>query len=83
MAKKTRTDTSTQPSSRPPLTSQQVKRLRSTRPAGKPPARVELTLGTIKLPPGSKVDMVRVRGARDLYEVRAAVRGRDLGRRLE
>ena len=48
----------------------------------KPPARVELTLGSIKLPPGSKVDLVQVRGSRDLYQVRAAVRGSELGRRL-
>ena len=66
-----------------PLKGQQVGRLRSVRPSAKPPARVELTLGSIKLPPGSKLDLVRVRGSRDLYQVRAAVRGSELGRRLE
>jgi V8-like Glu-specific endopeptidase len=83
MAKKRRKLTDGRDATRAPLTGQQVKRLRSVRASKKPPARIELTLGTVKLPPGSKVDTVRVRGARDLYEVRASVRGADLGRRLE
>ena len=78
--KKTKVRQNTLPA---PLKGQQVGRLRSVRPSAKPPARVELTLGSIKLPPGSKVDLVRVRGSRDLDQVRAAVRGSELGRRLE
>ena len=46
-----------------PLTAQKVKRLRSLRPIAKPPRQIELTLGQFQLPPGSKLDLVRVRGA--------------------
>jgi len=66
-----------------PLTGQQVKRLKSIARSVKPPVRVELTLGRIKLPPGSKADLVRVRGSRELYQVRVAIRGSELGRRQE
>ena len=83
MAKRTRKPQARRTKSGRPLTGQQVKRLKSARPSGDAPRWVDLTLGTVKLPPGSKVELVRVRGARELYEVRAAVRGTELGRRME
>jgi len=66
-----------------PLTGQQVRRLKSLRARAKPPQYVELTFGQLKLPPGSKLDLVRVRGATDRYRVRVRIRGAELGRRFE
>jgi V8-like Glu-specific endopeptidase len=66
-----------------PLTARKLRLLRSLRPVEKPPRRFELTFGQVKLPPGSKVNLVRVRGARDLYRVRVMLHGSDLGHRLE
>ena len=66
-----------------PLTTQQVRRLRSLRPIAKPPRQVELTVGQFKLPPGSKVKLVRIRGSQDSYRVRVMIRGSELGRRRE
>jgi hypothetical protein len=83
MAKRTGARQAQRPETGRPLTGQQVKRLRTRRPSAEAPRWVDLTLGTIKLPPGSKVELARVRGSRELYQVRAAVRGSELGRRLE
>jgi V8-like Glu-specific endopeptidase len=66
-----------------PLTAQRVRRLKALKPAGKPPNRIELTLGQVRLPRGSRAKLVRVRGAEDLYRVNVALRGADLGRRFE
>ena len=82
MAKRARTRTRTDGPTTP-LTAQRVQRLKALRPAGKPPQRIELTLGQIRLPRGSRANLVRVRGAEDLYRVNVAVRGSDLGRRFE
>jgi V8-like Glu-specific endopeptidase len=82
MAKKSRKPIVDLHDGRPPLTARQVGRRRSVRASTKPPSRVDLSLGTFKLPAGSAVEVGRVRGSKDLYEIRASVRGSDLGRRV-
>jgi V8-like Glu-specific endopeptidase len=67
----------------PPLTSGQVGRLEALAPEADPPERVELNLGTFRLPPGTEATIARAEGGRENYEVHVDLPGAALGRRVE
>ena len=64
-----------------PLTSNQVKRLKSLPPEADPPRRVTLNLNTFRLPKGVKAQIVGVEGSSDLFQVKADLPGDAIGRR--
>jgi len=64
-----------------PLTSAQVKRLKSLRPESEPPERTTINLGTFRLPERLVANIVRVEGSTDLFQVRVDLPGKLLGQR--
>jgi V8-like Glu-specific endopeptidase len=65
-----------------PLTSAQVKRLKSLPPEGEPPRLVALNLDTFQLPEGVKAQIVQVEGSSGLFQVRVELPGDRLGQRI-
>src|SRR4026208_2512883 len=65
-----------------PLTSAQVKRLKSLPPEGEPPRLVALNLDTFQLPEGVKAQIVQVEGRSGVFQVRAELPGYKLGQRI-
>jgi V8-like Glu-specific endopeptidase len=64
-----------------PLTTSQIKRLKSLRPEAEPPKRTTINLGTFRLPERVAASLVRVNGSKDLYQVRVDLPGKALGER--
>jgi hypothetical protein len=62
-----------------PLTTSQIKRLKSLRPEAEPPKRTTINLGTFRLPERIAASLVRVNGSKDLYQVRVDLSGKALG----
>jgi hypothetical protein len=69
----------------PPLTTDQVSKLRSLRAKDKPPSEVTLNMNTFRLPEGVKASLVKAKGSAGTFRIQVTLpyEGRLIGVTLE